>query len=208
MKRFLTPLVYCTLPLMVLSGMIACSSPESQTKTWEENKKILNDQSTRFPNFKVVLAADLVLAQGIWTKATAEADEKKKLKLMKEANFTLSEVSGNLYTIETKLTQLQRRIDDLVRMRLREPMASNRDLMLNNARRIQTQVGDQLSKRPMANHEDAKRFVLAQKSLLTSQSNRLSKAATRFRKSKSSVKKNLNKVKKKLNQKKKKPVKK
>jgi len=208
MKRFLTSLVYCTLPLMVLSGMIGCSSPESQTKTWEDNKRILNDQSTRFPNFKIVLAADLVLAQGIWTKATAEIDAKKKLGLMKSANFTLSEVSGNLFTIETKLTQLQRRIDTLVRMKLREPMASNRDLMLNNARRIQTQVNNQLSKRPMANHEDAKRFVLAQKSLLTSESNKLSKAATRFRKSKSSLKKKVNTVKKKFNQKKKKSDKK
>jgi hypothetical protein len=179
---------YSILSLIILPILLAfacSSSPEKETKRWQENQTRNQDYQTRYPTMQAVLKSDKVAANGMWAQALKVTDAKAQVEAMKKANLYISEIPSKLSSIESRLNEASRKVKELSRIRLNLLQDQSRDRKIQDLQKTVDQVNAALRRDPQVEHVATLTYLRNLNTRLSSTVTRARNMLTKFRKSKS-----------------------
>ena len=114
----------------------ACkSTPAKEEESWKRNRIEMDESINMYPNLKGALVANRTRANEMWKRAKTIADEKTRLKAMKDANGVMRQVVGPLRRIELQLDTVEREVNRLSRKRLTGSAVMQREQALSTLTR-------------------------------------------------------------------------
>jgi len=111
MRALLHPKTILAL-LLVYAAAFGCTSERGEEKNWRKNKDLVDQYSNEFPAFKDAIQKRFKEAEEMFAKAKAEADEKKRVQGMQDANERLKDLVGDFQGYKEKRDELRRLLGD------------------------------------------------------------------------------------------------
>ena len=114
----------------------ACkSTPAKEEENWKRNRIEMDESIKIYPNLKGALITNRTQAHEMWKRAKTIANEKARLKAMKDANGVMRQVVGPLRRIELQLETVEREVNRLSRKRLTGAAVMQREQALSTLTR-------------------------------------------------------------------------
>jgi hypothetical protein len=160
--------------LLLISLLFACSSPEKETKRWNELQAKQKTTIATYPQWKPVLTSDLTTATKMWSSAQKLADSKAQVKAMKAANDYLNAIPSKLEEIEHKIESNTRQKRELNNLKIGGLQNDQRNRALTSIESTNQQVKSAIQTTPKTTHEEALLFLgtQTQRLIKVSSSNR------------------------------------
>ena len=148
--------------LLLISLLFACSSPEKETKRWNELQVKQNTIIAAYPQWKPVLTKDKTNATKMWNAAQKLTDSKAQVKAMKAANDYLNAIPSKLEEIEYKIDSNNHQKRELNNLMLGGLQNDNRNRAITAIDTTNERVQTAILNSPKATHEEALLFLGAQ----------------------------------------------
>ena len=170
--------------LLLTSFLSACSSPEKETKRWNELQVKQKTIIANYPQWKPVLTDDMTTATKMWNAAQKLTDSKTQVKAMKEANDYLNAIPAKLEEIEYKIDSNNRQKRELNNLMLGGLQNDKRNRAITEIDATNERVHTAILNSPKATHEEALLFLGTQTEQLIKVSSSNRRFITRFKKKK------------------------
>ena len=174
--------------MLLISLLFACSSPEKETKRWNELQAKQKTIVATYPQWQPVFNSDMNTATKMWNTAQNITDSKAQVKAMKAANDYLNAIPSKLEEIETKIDSNNRQKRELNKLKLGGLQNDKRNRAISAINTTNEQVQTAIKQSPKATHEEALLFLGTQTKRLINISSNNRRFIKHFKKKKRRVK--------------------
>jgi hypothetical protein len=174
--------------MLLISLLFACSSPEKETKRWNELQAKQKTIVATYPQWQPVFNSDMNTATKMWNTAQNITDSKAQVKAMKAANDYLNAIPSKLEEIETKIDSNNRQKRELNKLKLGGVQNDKRNRAISAINTTNEQVQTAIKQSPKATHEEALLFLGTQTKRLINISSNNRRFIKHFKRKKRRVK--------------------